>query len=84
MFVPAILVSPASRLWLLVCCLPLLALGGLLPEQPDAADQLTHFLDNPHQLTVTLNPPEKMTLGQVAQAPATQRAQLLGVHVSSQ
>ena len=64
--------------------IPLLALGVLLPEQPDAADQLTHFLDNPHQLTVTLNPPEKMTLGQVAQAPATQRAQLLGVHVSSQ
>ncbi len=63
--------------------IPLVALGVLLPEQPDAADQLTHFLDNPHQLTVTMNPPQKVTLGQVAQAPATQQAQLLGVHVSS-
>ncbi len=64
--------------------IPIVALSVMLPGQPDAADQLTHFLDNPHQLTVTLNPPEKMTLGQVVQAPATQRAQLLGLHVSSQ
>ena len=64
--------------------MPIVALSVLLPEQPDAADQLTHFLDNPRKLTITLNPPEKMTLGQVAAAPAAQRAQLLGVHVSSQ
>ncbi len=64
--------------------LPLVALGVLLPEQPDAADQVTHFLNDPHRLTVTFAPPEKVSLGQVAQAPATQRAQLLGVHISSQ
>ncbi len=64
--------------------MPIVALGVMLPEQPDAADQLTHFLDNPHRLTVTLNPPGKVSLGDVAQAPALQRAQLLGVRVSSQ
>lgn len=64
--------------------IPIVALSVMLPEQPDAADQLTHFLDNPHRLTVALNPPEKMTIGQVVQAPATQRAQLLGVHISGQ
>ncbi len=63
--------------------IPIVALSVMLPEQPDAADQLTRFLDNPHQLTITLNPPEKMTLGQVAQAPATQRAQLLGARIVS-
>ncbi len=63
--------------------IPIVALSVLLPEQPDAADQLTRFLDNPQRLTVTLNPPQKMTLGEVAQAPATQRAQLLGVQINS-
>ena len=64
--------------------LPIVALSVLLPDQPDAADQLTHFLDNPHRLTITLNPAQAVTLGQVAQAPAPERAHLLGVHVSSQ
>ncbi len=64
--------------------MPIVALGVMLPEQPDAADQLTRFLDNPHRLTITLNPPQKVSLGQVAAAPALQRAQLLGVRISSQ
>ncbi len=64
--------------------MPLLALGAVLPDQPDAADQITRFLNNPHQLTVTMSPPTPVTLNQVAQAPVTEQAHLLGVHIASQ
>jgi hypothetical protein len=62
--------------------MPILALGVLVPDQPDAADQLTAFLDHPHNLTVTLKPQAPISLGEVARAPATDRAHLLGLHVT--
>ena len=63
--------------------MPLVTLGLMLPEQPDAADQLTNFLSHPGTLTVTMNPPQKITLGEVARAPVTARAQMLGVHIAA-
>ncbi len=61
---------------------PILALGVLVPDQPDVADQLTAFLDHPHNLTVVLKPAAPISLGEVARAPATDRAHLLGLHVT--
>lgn len=62
--------------------MPILAAGVMVPDQPDVADQLSAFLTHPHKLTVMMNPPQKITLGEVAGAPATSRAHLLGLHVS--
>ena len=64
--------------------IPIVALSVMMPDQPDAADQLTRFLNHPHVLTVTLDPPEKVSLGEVARAPAVQRAHLLGVRIGSE
>jgi hypothetical protein len=61
--------------------MPILTLGLMVPDQPDVADQVTAFLNNPHILTVTMTPPAPVTFAQVAQAPATSRAHLLGVHI---
>jgi hypothetical protein len=61
---------------------PILALGVLVPDQPDVADQLTAFLDHQNHLTVELKPQAPVMLGDVARAPATERAHLLGVHVT--
>ena len=63
--------------------MPIVALGVMLPDQPDAADQVTAFLNHPGKLTVTMTPPQPVTVGQVTQAPATQRAHLLGVHITA-
>ena len=63
--------------------MPIVALGVMLPDQPDAADQVTAFLNHPGKLTITINPPQPVTVAQVAQAPATQRAHLLGVHITA-
>ena len=63
--------------------MPVLSLGLMIPDQPDAADQVTAFLTHPHRLTVTLNPPQKISIGEVAQAPVTARAHLLGVRVKA-
>ena len=62
--------------------IPLVALGVLVPNQPDAADQVTAFLDHPHTLTLTLNPPQPITLGAAVRAPVTDRARLLGLHIA--
>jgi hypothetical protein len=63
--------------------MPIVALGVMLPDQPDAADQVTGFLNHPGKLTITINPPQPVTIAQVSQAPATQRAHLLGVHITA-
>ncbi len=64
--------------------IPLVALGVMLPDQPDAATQVSAFLDHPHRLTVTMAPTQPVVLGDVARAPVAQRAHLLGVHVSGE
>jgi hypothetical protein len=61
--------------------MPLVTLGLLIPDQPDATDQVTAFLNHPHTLLVTLNPPQKVTFAEVSQAPAETRAHLLGVRI---
>ena len=63
--------------------MPVLTLGLMLPNQPDAADQMTNFLNHPGTLTVTMTPPQKTTLAQIAQAPVPARAQMLGVHIKA-
>jgi hypothetical protein len=63
--------------------MPVVTLGLMLPDQPDVADQVTSFLNHPGTLTITINPPQKVTLGQVAQAPGPTRAHLLGVHITA-
>ncbi len=63
--------------------MPVISLGLMIPDQPDAADQVTTFLTHPHRLTVTMNPPQKISIGEIAQAPVTARAHLLGVHIKA-
>jgi len=63
--------------------MPLLTLGFLMPDQPDVADQLTSFLTHPGTLTITLDPPQPVTLAELGQAPAEGRAHLLGAHVQA-
>ena len=63
--------------------MPIVTLALMLPEQQDAADQLTAFLNNPRKLTVTMVPPQPVTLGQVSAAPIYSRARTLGIHIGS-
>ena len=55
----------------------------MVPNQPDAADQLTSFLNHPGTLTITMIPPQKTTLAQIALAPVPARAQMLGFHIKA-
>ncbi len=61
--------------------IPLMTAGLFVPDQPDIGEQLTRFLNHPGKLRITLDPPQKVTLADVAQAPAQSRAHLLGLHV---
>jgi len=61
--------------------LPIASVGMFLPNQPDAPAQLSAFLADPKQLTVTLAPPEPVSLYDVAHASAQEKAALLGVSV---
>ncbi len=63
--------------------MPVVTLALMLPDQPDAADQVTAFLNHPGTLTVTMDPPAGVTIGAVSQAPAFARAHLLGVHIAA-
>lgn len=62
--------------------MPVLALGAMLPDQPDAVDQLSAFLEHPHMLRITMAPQPPVSLAEVARAPVTARAHLLGVHIT--
>ncbi len=62
--------------------MPLLTLGVMVPDQPDIADQITAFLTHPHQLTITLAPPQPVTFATLAGTPALQRAHAAGLHVT--
>ena len=61
--------------------MPLVTLGLMLPDQPDVADQVTAFLNDPKVLAVTIAPPAPVTLAQVAAASMPARAHLLGLHI---
>jgi hypothetical protein len=63
--------------------IPIVALGFMMPDQPDAADQLTNFLKAPGTLTITLDPPQPVTLAEVGQAPSEGRAHLLGARIQA-
>jgi hypothetical protein len=62
--------------------MPLAALSMLLPDEPDAAAQITAFLDHPHNLRITLDPPTPVSLAQVAAAPMQSRAHMLGLKIT--
>jgi hypothetical protein len=62
--------------------MPLASLPMLMPEQPDAAEQINAFLDGQHTLAITLNPPQPVTMAQWRETPPQGKAALLGVHVS--
>jgi hypothetical protein len=61
--------------------LPIASLGMFLPDQPDAPAQVSAFLADPKQLTITLAPPAPVSLLEVAKASAQEKATLLGVSV---
>ena len=63
--------------------MPLVTLGLMIPDQPDATDQVTAFLNHPGTLTVTLTPPQKVTFADIAAAPTEGKAHLLGVHIQA-
>lgn len=63
--------------------MPLVTLGLLMPDQPDAADQVGAFLKNPNIITLTVKPPEKVTLAQLAATPAPSRAHVLGLRIEA-
>lgn len=62
--------------------LPLASLPMLMPEQPDAAEQINAFLDGRHTLKVTLNPPSPVGIADLQGVPAAQKAAVLGVRVA--
>ncbi len=55
----------------------------LLPDQPDAAAILGHFVDQPGALTLRLRPPTPVTLVGVAGTPGKDRATVLGATISA-
>ena len=63
--------------------MPLAGLAMMLPDQPDAGAQVTAFLNNPHQLRITLDPPSPMKLSEIAALPVPERAHALGVRIKA-
>jgi hypothetical protein len=63
--------------------MPLAALSVLIPDQPDAAAQISAFLDHPHSLRITLDPPSPVSLAQVSSLPMPERAHALGLKIEA-
>jgi hypothetical protein len=61
--------------------MPLAALSVMVPDQPDAGAQISAFLDHPHSLRITLDPPSPVSLAQVASLPMPERAHALGLKI---
>jgi hypothetical protein len=61
--------------------LGLMGLTAMLPDQPDAADQVNAFLDGRHSLEIKLAPPAPVRLGDLASVPVPQKAQVLGAKI---
>jgi hypothetical protein len=62
--------------------LPLASLPMMMPEQPDAAEQVNAFLDGRHMLKVTLTPPSPVGIAELKAAPPQEKAALLGVRIT--
>ena len=62
--------------------LGLVGLAAMLPDQPDAADQVNAFLDGRHSLSITLAPSAPVRFADVAALPPQEKAHALGVHVA--
>jgi hypothetical protein len=62
---------------------PLITLGLMIPDQPDATDQVSAFLNHPGTLTITMNPSQKPTFGDIARASSQEKAHLLGVRIQA-
>ena len=63
--------------------MPLAGLAMMMPDQPDAGAQVTAFLNNPHQLRITLDPPSPMPLSAIAALPVQERAHALGLKIKA-
>jgi len=61
--------------------LSLLGLAAMLPDQPDAADQVNAFLDGRHSLDIALTPPAPVRFGDLASVPVPEKAHVLGVRI---
>lgn len=61
--------------------MPLVTLGMMMPDQPDAAEQVTAFINNPQSLTITVNPPAPVSFAEIGAAPLSGRAHLLGLKI---
>lgn len=59
-----------------------MGLHAVLPNQPDAAEQVGAFLQGQHGLSITFNPPQPVSVAQLQSAPPALRASLLGARVS--
>jgi len=60
----------------------LVVLPRLIPRQPDAADQITAFLDGQHSISFTMEPSVPVSLGEIGGAPATDKASMLGLRIA--
>jgi hypothetical protein len=74
-------VSPEDLLAL--AARPLMSLNMLVPDQPDAGAQVTSFLEHPHVLRITLDPPAPVSIEQLRTVPVPQRAHMLGLKISA-
>lgn len=61
--------------------MPLAALSVMIPDQPDAGAQISGFLEHPHSLRITLDPPAPVSLAQVSSLPMPERAHALGLKI---
>jgi len=61
--------------------LSLLGVSAMLPDQPDAADQINAFLDGRHSLEIIVAPPAPVKIGDLASVPVPQKAHFLGVKI---
>ena len=61
--------------------LSLLGVAAMLPDQPDAADQINAFLDGRHSLEIIVAPPTPVKLGDLAAVPVPQKAHVLGLKI---
>jgi hypothetical protein len=62
--------------------IPLASLPMLMPDQPDAAQQVNAFLDGKHSLTISAAPAVPVGLAQWNSTPPTAKAALLGLKVA--
>jgi hypothetical protein len=53
----------------------------MLPDQPDAADQINAFLDGRHSLEIILAPPTPVRIGDLESVPVPEKAHVLGVKI---